>query len=78
MDIVDVASGVAHSLSLTEEDRVHSWGHNNYGQWGLDLSGKNFEPGTGNAESWVFEPRIMGSITSVKIERVNAGSTFTM
>ena len=78
MDIVDIAAGVAHSLALTEEGRVYSWGHNNYGQWGLGYSGQNFEPGTGNAESWVFEPRMMESIGDVKIKRIYAGSTFTM
>ena len=34
--IVDVALGDSHSLVLTEDKQVYSWGRNNYGQLGQD------------------------------------------
>eukprot|EP01036_Dinobryon_divergens_P025455 gene25456-34005_t len=39
MDVVQVAAGFDHSLVLTSDGRVHSWGRNNMGQLGVKNSG---------------------------------------
>lgn len=78
VSIVDVAAGVAHSLALTENGRVYGWGNGNYGQLGLGFSGESFEPGTGDAESSVFEPTIIKDLNKIEIKRIYAGSTFSM
>ena len=76
--IVDIAAGVAHSLALTEDGRVHAWGNGNYGQLGLGFSGESFEPGTGNSRSSVFEPTLVKYLERVNIKRIYAGSTISM
>lgn len=50
-NIIEIAAGAAHSLALDENGRVYGWGHGNYGQLGLGLSGESFEPGTGDSQS---------------------------
>ena len=76
--IVDVAAGVAHSLALTDHGKVYWWGHGNYGQLGLGLSGESFEPGTGDAQWAVFEPTLNFNLKNINITRIYAGSTFSM
>lgn len=65
-------------MALSEDGEVFSWGHNSYGQCGLGYSGEDFEAGTGNAESSVYEPTQMKAIKKVKIDHIYAGSTFSM
>ena len=76
--IIDVAAGVAHSLALTDNGKVYCWGHGNYGQLGLGLSGESFEPGTGDAQCAVFEPTLNFNLNKINIIRIYAGSTFSM
>lgn len=76
--MTDIAAGVAHSIALCEDGRVYGWGNSNYGQLGLGFSGESFEPGTGNAESSVFEPTLIKSLSKVEISKIYAGSTFSM
>lgn len=76
--IVDIAAGVAHSLALGQDGKVYAWGNGNYGQLGLGFSGESFEPGTGDAESSVFEPTFVKNLSKVHIKRLYAGSTFSM
>ncbi len=35
-DIVKIVSGVDHTLALTKDGKVYSWGYNNYGQLGIN------------------------------------------
>ena len=76
--IIDIAAGVAHSIALSEDGEVYGWGNSNYGQLGLGFSGESFEPGTGNAESSIYEPTLIKHLRGTEIARVYAGSTFTM
>ena len=75
---MDIAAGVAHSLALSDEGKVYGWGHSNYGQLGLGFSNETFEPGTGNAQSCVFEPTELTTLKDIKISRIYSGSTFSM
>ena len=42
--VTQIACGHLHSLALTEEGEVYSWGHDNYGQLGIGRHSTETEP----------------------------------
>ena len=43
-EIIDIAAGDFHTLALTEDGSVWSWGRNNFGQLGLSTTGNKDSP----------------------------------
>ena len=64
-DIVSVHAGEYHSIALTRDGEVYTWGHNDYGQLGL-----------GNASIVVSTPQKVESLP--EIVSISAGKQHTM
>ena len=64
-DIVSVHAGEYHSIALTRDGEVYTWGHNDYGQLGL-----------GNASIVVSTPQKVESLP--EIVSISAGKQHTI
>lgn len=65
-NIVDVAAGEHFSMALEKNGNVYAWGHNGYGQCGIDIE-KNIDDVTQT-------PTIIESLKGVKIAQLVAGN----
>ena len=74
--IKKISSGEAHSLALTENGLVYSWGFCSSGQLGLGFCEDSFEPGTGMNNCRIFEPRLINSLPEIR--EIKAGGTYSM
>ena len=74
--IKKISCGEAHSLALTEDGLVYSWGFSSSGQLGLGFCEDTFEPGTGMSKCRVFEPRLVNSLPEIR--KISAGGTYSM
>ena len=74
--IKKISCGEAHSLALTEDGLVYSWGFSSSGQLGLGFCEDTFEPGTGMSKCRVFEPRLVNSLPEIR--DISAGGTYSM
>ena len=73
--IVQVAGGDAHSLALSINGQVFSWGYSYYGQLGLGISSENNDEG---GPCQVSEPVLVKKLLNVNITEVFAGATFSL
>ena len=74
--IKKISCGEAHSLALTDNGLVYSWGFCSSGQLGLGFCEDSFEPGTGMNNCRIFEPRLINSLPEIK--EIKAGGTYSM
>ena len=77
-EIIKISCGEAHSVVLTNNGEVYSWGFGSNGQLGLGFCEDIFEPGTGLSKCRKFEPEIINNFKNNKIKDVQCGKTFTM
>ena len=73
-----MASGEAHTIILTKENKIFGWGMSNYGQLGLGFSSDSFEPGMGMERSKVHEPSEITHLKNEPIKKIICGATFTL
>jgi alpha-tubulin suppressor-like RCC1 family protein/serine/threonine protein kinase len=67
--VVQLAAGGNHTLALTSEGRVFSWGDNKYGQLGNITSGNSRTP---------VELNLRGALAGKKVVAVAAGAEFSL
>jgi hypothetical protein len=72
--VVDIATGVAHSLALKSDSSVWSWGNNNVGQIG---NGTTFPNNVSVPTLVIFPQRQFSANLRVSVEQVVAGSRQT-
>ena len=77
-NITKISCGEAHSLALTNNNIVYSWGFGSNGQLGLGFCEDSFEPGTGLTKSRIFTPHLVKGLDEEKIIDVKCGKTFSM
>ena len=77
-NIKKISCGEAHSLALTSNNVVYSWGFGSNGQLGLGFCEDSFEPGTGLTKSRIFSPHLVKGLNEEKIIDVQCGKTFSM
>ena len=75
-NISKISCGEAHSLALTNQGMVYSWGFGSNGQLGLGFCEDSFEPGKGMVKSRIFEPELIYHIDD--ISDIILGKTFSM
>ena len=78
VNIVKICCGEAHSIALTNEGNVYSWGFGSNGQLGLGFCEDSFEPGEGLKNSIIYKPQIIKSLYKEKICDIKCGKTFSM
>jgi alpha-tubulin suppressor-like RCC1 family protein len=74
--IVQVACGEAHSLALTSDSQVYSWGWGGNGQLGNGLTSSDYQAGAGNLSSIVLEPVPVAGLPPIK--QVSAAGLFSV
>ena len=79
-NIQKISCGEAHSLALTNDGNVYSWGFGSNGQLGLGFCEDSFEPGTGLTKSRIFVPHLINNYDeeNEKIIDIKCGKTFSM
>ena len=77
-NIAKISCGEAHSLALTKNGEVYSWGFGSNGQLGLGFCEDSFEPGTGLTKSRIFTPQLIKALDEEKIIDIKCGKTFSM
>ena len=77
-NIIKISCGEAHSLALTNNGTVYSWGFGSNGQLGLGFCEDSFEPGTGLTKSRIFTPHLVKGLDDEKIIDIKCGKTFSM
>jgi len=75
IQVVAVAAGSYHSLALTANGRVYSWGKNDYGQLGYPTS--SYDCGE-SSETCRSTPRLVADLQDTFITRIAAGSYHSM
>ena len=75
ININRISSGEAHSIALSNNGNVYSWGFGSNGQLGLGFCEDSFEPGKGMAKSRRLLPE---KINISGIKNIQCGKTFTM
>ena len=78
INIVKISCGEAHSLALTNEGKVYSWGFGSNGQLGLGFCEDSFEPGEGLKNSMRYNPEKIESLEEEKICDIKCGKTFSI
>ena len=78
INIIRVSCGEAHSLVLTNEGKVYSWGFGSNGQLGLGFCEDSFEPGEGLKNSMRYIPEKIEEINNENIVDIKCGKTFSM
>ena len=78
INIIKISCGEAHSLSLTNEGKVYSWGFGSNGQLGLGFCEDSFEPGEGLKNSMRYKPEKIKFFEEEKICDIKCGKTFSM
>ena len=78
INIVKISCGEAHSLALTNEGKVYSWGFGSNGQLGLGFCEDSFEPGEGLKNSMRYKPEKIESLEEEKICDIKCGKTFSI
>ena len=76
--IEKISCGEAHSLILTNEGKVFTWGFGSNGQLGLGFCEDTFEPGQGLTKSIRKIPEIINDLSNENIIDVQCGKTFSM
>ena len=76
--ITKISCGEAHSLALSKNGKVYSWGFGSNGQLGLGFCEDSFEPGTGLTKSRIFTPQLIKELEDEKIIDIKCGKTFSM
>jgi len=64
--IKDIACGAFHSFAIDDEDRVYTWGLNNFGQTGI-------ANGAGEANAVISTPTIIQNLQPYKIKEIQGG-----
>ena len=77
-NIIKISCGEAHSLALTNEGKVYSWGFGSNGQLGLGFCEDSFEPGEGLKNSMRYKPELIKNLDEEKIYDIKCGKTFSM
>ena len=77
-NIQKISCGEAHSLALTNNGEIYSWGFGSNGQLGLGFCEDSFEPGTGLTKSRIFTPHLVKGLDEEKIMDIKCGKTFSM
>ena len=78
VNIIKISCGEAHSLALSNDGKVYSWGFGSNGQLGLGFCEDSFEPGEGLKNSMRYKPEKIGSLDEEKICEIKCGKTFSM
>ena len=78
INIIKISCGEAHSLALTNEGKVYSWGFGSNGQLGLGFCEDSFEPGEGLKNSMRYIPEEIEEIKKENIVDIKCGKTFSM
>ena len=78
INIIKISCGEAHSLALSNEGKVYSWGFGSNGQLGLGFCEDSFEPGEGLKNSMRYKPEKVESLAEDKICDIRCGKTFSM
>ena len=76
--IIKIACGEAHSVALSKNGKVYSWGFGSNGQLGLGFCEDTFEPGYGTQLSRKFTPQYIKNLEDDIIIDIQCGKTFTM
>ena len=76
--IQKISCGEAHSMALTKDNKVYTWGFGSNGQLGLGFCEDSFEPGTGLTKSRIFTPHLLKGLEEEKIIDIKCGKTFSM
>ena len=76
--IIKVSCGEAHSVALSNNGSVYSWGFGSNGQLGLGFCEDTFEPGYGTKLSRIFTPQYVKNLENDKIIDIQCGKTFSM
>ena len=77
-NIIKISCGEAHSLALTDEGKVYSWGFGSNGQLGLGFCEDSFEPGEGLKNSMRYTPEKLEEINDENVVEIKCGKTFSM
>ena len=75
VNVNKISCGEAHSIALSNNGNVYSWGFGSNGQLGLGFCEDSFEPGKGLPKSRKFLPE---KININGIKNIQCGKTFTM
>ena len=78
INIIKISCGEAHSLALTNNGKVYSWGFGSNGQLGLGFCEDSFEPGEGLKNSMRYKPVKIEALDEEKICNIKCGKTFSM
>ena len=78
VNIIKISCGEAHSLALTNEGKVYSWGFGSNGQLGLGFCEDSFEPGEGLKNSMRYKPEKIKCLDEEKICDIKCGKTFSI
>ena len=78
INIIKISCGEAHSLALSSEGKVYSWGFGSNGQLGLGFCEDSFEPGEGLKNSMRYNPEKIEEINDENICDIKCGKTFSM
>ena len=78
INIIKISCGEAHSLALSNEGKVYSWGFGSNGQLGLGFCEDSFEPGEGLKNSMRYIPEKIEEINDEIISDIKCGKTFSM
>eukprot|EP01097_Dermamoeba_algensis_P004192 TRINITY_DN2776_c0_g1_i1.p1 TRINITY_DN2776_c0_g1~~TRINITY_DN2776_c0_g1_i1.p1 ORF type:complete len:760 (+),score=193.66 TRINITY_DN2776_c0_g1_i1:75-2354(+) len=65
--IVQVATGLSHSIAITQNGHVFSWGENNYGQLGYQTSSPHSPSLSSSSSSSLSSSSLSGSITNGRV-----------
>ena len=78
INIIKISCGEAHSLALSNDGKVYSWGFGSNGQLGLGFCEDSFEPGEGLKNSMRYSPERIEKIKDENICDIKCGKTFSM
>ena len=79
INIIQISCGEAHSMALSDKNKVYCWGFGSNGQLGLGFCEDSFEPGKGLIKSRIFTPKEVNTFPkNLLISNVQCGKTFTM
>ena len=76
--IVQVACGEAHTLALTQEGEVYTWGHNSNGQLGLGFNSEAYIPGKGDELSTRYEPEQVRLLSHTIVKKIAASGVYSL
>ena len=78
INIIKISCGEAHSLALSDDGKVYSWGFGSNGQLGLGFCEDSFEPGEGLKNSMRYSPEKIEELKDENISEIKCGKTFSM